>query len=98
MRGGLCNDETEVIQSKEQCIDALQKLGYQPLSEFWTAEYSLIPSGCSVMHSERTMHYYAPHFEKSSTGVGSGRDEIFPICIRNHKLSGNFLFGLCKMS
>ena len=96
MRGGLCNDLNEVIRSKEKCTDALQKLGYQPFNksdDWWTGVYSLIPSGCSVREGSN-----GPHFEESSTGVGRGRDDLIPICIRNHELSGNFLFGFSLMS
>ena len=95
VRGGLCNDANEVIRSKEQCTDALEKLGYQPLSGWWTGFYSsAIPSGCSV-RSEASNN---PHFEESPTGLGTGRGDLIPICIRPHELSGNFLSRLCQIS
>ena len=94
MKGGLCNDENEVIRSKVQCTFALEKLGYQPLSGWWTGLYSsTIPSGCSVKESRND-----PHFEESPTGVGTGREDMTPICIRPHDLSGKFLSGLYQMS
>ena len=88
MKGGICNDENEVIRSQVQCTDALQKLGYQPLSKYWIGEYSSIPSGCSV----RSDGSYGPHFEKSLTGVGSGRNDLIPICIQADALFGKFSF------
>ena len=94
VQGGLCNDATEVIRSQVQCIDALQKLGYRPLSVWWIGELSSIPSGCSVRINGRI----DPHFEESSTGVGTGRSDLIPICIRPHSLSGKILSGLCLMS
>ena len=78
----------EVIRSQAQCTDALQKLGYQPLSNYWIGVYSSIPSGCSV----RSDGSNDPHFEKSPSGVGSGRDDLIPICILSDALSGNFSF------
>ena len=93
--GGLCNEASEVIRSQEQCTDALQKLGYHPLSDWWTGVYSSsIPSGCSV----RSNGSYDPHFEESSSGVGSGRLDLIPICIRPHEVSGNSFSGLCQIS
>ena len=88
MRGGLCKDANDVIRSQVQCTDALQKLGYQPLSNYWIGVYSSIPSGCSV----RSDGSNDPHFEKSPSGVGSGRDDLIPICILSDALSGNFSF------
>ena len=88
MLGGLCNNANEVIRSQAQCTDALQKLGYQPLTDYWIGELSSIPSGCSV----RSDGSNGPHFEKSLTGVGSGRDDLIPICIRADVLSGKFSF------
>lgn len=94
MKGGICNDENEVIRSQVQCTDALQKLGYQPLSDWWKGVYSWkIPSGCSVNDGNN-----GPHFEESSVGVGTGRGDLIPICIRTHELSGNFLSALCQMN
>ena len=91
LKGGLCNDANEVIRSQAQCTDALEKLGYQPLSGWWTGVYSSsIPSGCSV----RSDGSNDPHFEESPTGVGTGRVDMIPICIRPHELSGKFLSGL----
>ena len=78
----------EVIRSQAECTDALQKLGYQALSTWWTGVYSSIPSGCSV----RSDGSNDPHFEESPSGVGSGRDDLIPICILSDALSGNFSF------
>ena len=94
MEGGLCNDASEVIRSQVQCTNALQKLGYQPLSGWWTGVYSsTIPAGCSVRGGRND-----PHFEESSSGVGTSRGDLIPICIRPHELSGNFLSRLCQIS
>ena len=84
----------EVIRSQAQCTDALQKLGYQPLSNYWIGVYSSIPSGCSV----RSDGSNDPHFEESPTGVGTGRGDMIPICIRPHELSGKFRSVLYQMS
>ena len=70
MEGGLCNDASEVIRSQVQCTNALQKLGYQPLSGWWTGVYSsTIPAGCSVRGGRND-----PHFEESSNAPPKEKD------------------------
>ena len=94
MKGGLCNDANEVIRSKEQCTDALEKLGYQPSSNWWTGLYSSgIPCGCSYKEGRNEAH-----FEESPTGVGTGRGDMIPICIRPLEVSGKFRSGLYQIS
>ena len=79
--GGLCNDTSHVIRSPNECTDAHQKLSYQSNLGMVVHNSGLgngpVPSGCSVQkHNKR------PHFEKSPTGLGVGRNDLEPICRR----------------
>ena len=74
--GGTCIVNSHVIRSKDECMNAIQKLGYQPGENYWSNEYDRIPSGCSIKHGN--LH---PHFETSPTGLGMGRHYLTPICI-----------------
>jgi len=75
MKGEVCNHVNDVIRSEAQCSDALQNLGYENLPSFWTGEFSQIPSGCSISSQ--------PHFETSTTGLGTGREDLTPICVNS---------------
>ena len=75
MKGGLCDQESHVIRSEEECATALQKLDYNSLNKFWTTTDKSIPSGCSIHIEGRN-----PHFELSTTGLGNGRSDLTPIC------------------
>ena len=74
-KGGLCNQESHVIRTQEECATALEKLGYTSLNEFWITSTDPIPSGCSIHVEGRN-----PHFELSTTGLGNGRSDLTPIC------------------
>ena len=74
-KGGLCNQESHVIRSQEECATALQKLGYKSLNKFWITSTDRIPSGCSIHVEGRN-----PHFKTSQTGLGNGRSDLTPIC------------------
>ena len=75
--GELCKEESHVIRSREECTNALQKLGIPFSTEnYWTGSSKDIPSGCSIQDGiGRT-----PHFETNSTGMGKGRNDQAPIC------------------
>ena len=83
--GKTCIESSHVIRSKEECTLALQKLGYQPKGSYWSKENENIPSGCSIKNEN-----LKPHFETSSIGLGTGRDDLTPICI-SPGTTGNFL-------
>ena len=74
-KGGLCNQESHVIRSQEECAAALQKLGYKSLNKFWITSTDRIPSGCSIHVEGRN-----PHLKTSKTGLGNGRSDLTPIC------------------
>jgi len=80
-KGGLCNDESELIRSEPDCKEALEALGYGPLKKFWITVGSLlnpqIPAGCSIHAASST-----PHLSTTS-GAGRGREDLTPICSRN---------------
>ena len=74
--GKLCDNENDVIRSKDECISALQAYGFKT-SDFWTGTLGhTIPSGCSIRYSGDAR----PHFEQSSTGMGNARNDLIPIC------------------
>lgn len=74
--GGVCNDESHVIRTQEECTKAIQILGYQSNEPYWTGMTGSIPSGCSV----RTTRNNSPHLELSPAGLGNGRFDQLPIC------------------
>ena len=74
-KGGLCNQESHVIRTQEECATALEKLGYMSLNAFWIGSTDSIPAGCSIHVEGRN-----PHFETSQTGLGNGRSDLTPIC------------------
>ena len=85
--GELCNEESHVIRSKEECINALQKLGISFSSEnHWTGSSQDIPSGCSIQDDIGRK----PYFETSSTGLGKGRNDQAPIC-KNQLIYGKLI-------
>ena len=73
-----------MIRSKEECILALKKLGYQLSHDSFTGRLDAIPAGCSIKNTDMALH-----FETSPTGVGSGRNDLTPIC---KDPTGNFRF------
>ena len=88
-KGGLCNDESELIRSEPDCKEALEALGYGPLKKFWITPGSLlnpqIPAGCSIHAASST-----PHLSTTS-GAGRGREDLTPICSRNKGKGINIL-------
>ena len=88
-RGKTCIENSHVIRSKEECMTAIQKLGYQPVGDFWSKKNDRIPSGCSIRSGS-----LKPHFETSPTGLGTGRDDLTPICIIPEN-TGNFCLIIC---
>ena len=81
MAGGVCNNESDVIRSKDECTEALEELGYQlAKKEYWEGSKKNIPSGCSI----RTLNN-RPYLN-TKPGVGRGRDDQIPICKGNGKL------------
>lgn len=80
--GGVCNIESDVIRSKQECMNILEKLSNKPSGNFWTGHQGDIPSGCSI----RNGGDMKPHLEYSTTGVGNGRSDLIPICKRQDDL------------
>ena len=79
--GQLCDNENDVVRSHDECTTALKSLRYQ-ISNFWTGTsnhyHNHIPVGCSIRESGDNQ----PHFLQSSTGLGTGRSDLIPICKR----------------
>ena len=78
LKGEVCKDESHVIRSKMECIEAIEKVGFQIKNrKGWTENLSRknIPTGCSFKNDNGR-----PHFEKSSTGFGIGRADLTPVC------------------
>ena len=82
--GKTCIESSHVIRSMEECTLALKKLGYQPGGSYWSKENDNIPSGCIIRSGS-----LKPNFETSPTGLGTGRDDLTPICI-SPGTTGNF--------
>jgi len=74
--GSVCDDESHVIRSEEECTDALKELYYPTTVSYWTGQASSIPSGCSIRDGGDNV----PHLETSSSGKGNGRKDLIPIC------------------
>ena len=74
-KGSVCDDASHVIRwpHKSECTKALKALGYPSTGTYWTGYYTGIPKGCSSGGN-------TPHLEKSTTGVGEGRNDLTPIC------------------
>ena len=73
-KGEVCNDASHVIRSKEECLIAVQSVGLQANSELKKGRNKEMPSGCSINDSGY------PHYDNSSTGLGTGHEELAPIC------------------
>ena len=88
VKGGVCNTESDVIRSQEECSTAIEMLTYREADDWWTGIYSSnIPSGCSARINSNSLLY--PHFEESATGIGTGRLDLTPICKKSATF-GNF--------
>ena len=87
--GGVCDDESHVIRSVEECTNALQILGYKVTKSFYQGPDNSIPSGCSI----RNPGDQKPHMKASHPGLGKGRSDLTPICKGTH-VAGRFLFSI----
>ena len=74
-KGGLCNDESDVIRSISDCKEALKELGYSSLNKFWITSTDPIPAGCSI-HDDSSN----PHFLENTSGLGKKRTFLTPVC------------------
>jgi len=74
--GEVCNNEKGVIRVKTECTKALLELGFKASGSYWTSSGWAIPSGCSI----RDGGDRKPHFLKSAPGVGTGRNDLIPVC------------------
>ena len=92
--GGVCNDESHVIRSEAECLNALEKTGViSKYSAYLASTGNMyigtspnVPSGCvmkSVQIQSKKPEFY------SSTGLGRGHALYTPIC-KNPSNSGNF--------
>ena len=89
--GGVCNNEDDIIRSKEECSKALSDLDFDVSGDYWTGSDAntakKIPSGCSI----RKGGDKKPHL-LSAAGVGTGRNDLIPICKRNSDTGNTFIF------
>ena len=83
-KGEVCNDEKDVIRSHNECYIAIHKLGLQVAEQIWTGSYSYaIPTGCSIRHTENLGGKEIDfHFETTTHGLGTGRHDQRPVCIK----------------
>ena len=72
--GGVCKNENDVIRTKEECSEALSKLGYTFKKRYWEGSKRRIPSGCSLRTRNKRPHL------NHKPGVGRGRNDQIPIC------------------
>ena len=72
--GGVCNNENDVIRTKDECTKALSKLGYKFKKRYWEGSKRKIPSGCSLRTRNQKLHL------NDKPGVGRGRKDQIPIC------------------
>ena len=72
--GGVCKNENDVIRTKEECSEALSKLGYTFKKRYWEGSKRRIPSGCSLRTSTKRPHL------NDIPGLGRGRKDQIPIC------------------
>ena len=89
--GGTCKDSSHVIRSQAECENALQSASihvkdifntYMKKGKWWTGTYKQIPSGCSINDAGK------PFYENSAAGIGTGREDLTPVCHGSLK-SGN---------
>ena len=74
--GGVCNHDNDIIRSKHECSKALSELNFNVSGKFWRGSGAPMPSGCSM----RSGGDKRPHLLISATGVGTGRNDLIPIC------------------
>ena len=89
-KGGLCNQESHVIRTQEECATALQKLGYKSLNKFWITSTDRIPSGCSIHVEGRNPHLKTSktEMEIQQNPLGNGRTDLTPICRSSNTSDG----------
>ena len=82
--GEVCNNEKDVIRLHNECYIAIHKLGLQALKHnAWKGTDDQIPTGCSVRQpSELGGMEIDFHFEITSHGLGTGRNDLRPVCIK----------------
>ena len=81
--GGVCKNENDVIRTKEECSEALSKLGYTFKKRYWEGSRPNIPSGCSLRTPSKRPHL------NDKPGVGRGRKDQIPICKRMQVNNGD---------
>ena len=92
--GGVCNDESHVIRSEAECLNALEKSSVMSKYSAYLASTGNmyigtspnVPSGCvmkSIPINPKKPEFY------SSTGLGRGHALYTPIC-KNPSNSGKF--------
>ena len=89
--GGVCNNEDDIITLKEECSKALSELEFDVSEDYWTSSWTYydneMPSGCSIRDGGDKL----PHL-LSAAGVGTGRNDLIPICKRNLDSGTTFIF------
>ena len=86
--GGVCNNENDVIREKAECTKALLELDFKTSGNYWTTSGWAIPSGCSIRNGGDKK----PHFLKSDPGVGTGRNDLIPLCKNVANIGISFIF------
>ena len=79
-KGEVCNDASHVIRSEAECGIALQSVRLQVTGKWRIMQKKTIPSGCSINDVGE------PFYKKTSTGLGTGRKDLTPICHDSMKL------------
>ena len=87
---GVCSDVKDVIRNEQTCSEAIALLtDVTDFSNTWSGTWSKIPQGCSISDGGDLR----PHFELSTDGLGTGREDLIPICHTNGKtFSRNLLY------
>ena len=90
--GGVCNDESHVIRSEGECLNALEKTTvYSKYSAYlassngnmYIGTNSNVPAGCSIKSVPKKPQFY------TNSGLGQGNALFTPIC-KNPSNSGKF--------
>ena len=76
--GDVCKDVKHVIRETHECLVAIKAVGIEASGEYWSRTDPRIPQGCSIRDGGDTMI----HLEKSTGGLGNGREDLIPICLR----------------
>lgn len=89
VKGGVCNDESHVIRNQKECLKAITDVGFIVKLPLWTNKYPNLPSGCSINDGGK------PFFETSLSGIGTGREDLTPVCQGSLASGRSFLSLLC---